>query len=256
MWGTMQSHHQKQSKIVQDLKYLDISQSPKETTEHHHSRTEQLHHVLRDWHAQFEKLVDRQKDYIKALNAWLKLNLIPTESSLKEKVSSPPRPQNPPILRLLHVWQDNLEKLPDELARSAIKNFAALIDTILHLQEEEIRLREKCEDIRRDLARKKRAFDEWRSKHIERIPDEVDPDRMENNPNKDLLVERQVAVDLLRKKLEEEEEVYQRLCLQVREKSINSLRTQLPNIFEALSQFSVACSEMYRNLKSRSHPRG
>lgn len=247
MWGTMQNHHQSQLKIVQALKLLDISQCSKETTEHHHSCTCQLHGVVHEWHMQFEKLVSNQKQYIKALNAWLKLNLIPTESSLKEKVSSPPRPQNPPIQRLLITWQDHLEKLPDELARSAISNFAAVIETIMHHQEEEIKLRDKCEEMDKELARKTRQLDKYKQT---RIADEVDPDRAENNTNGNVLAEKQVMVDLANKRLEEEKEAYQRHCLQVREKSLTTLRTRLPELYRALSDFSGACSEMYADLRS------
>ncbi|XP_062089388.1 protein ROLLING AND ERECT LEAF 2 [Humulus lupulus] len=252
MWDTMRYHHDYQLRIVQDLKYLDISQSPKETTEHHHSRTAQLHGVVHDWHLQFEKLVNKQKDYIKALNTWLKLNLIPTESSLKEKVSSPPRPQTPPIQKLLITWQDYLEKVPDELAKSAIFNFAAVIDTIMHHQEDEIKLREKCEETSKELSRKQRSLEDWYHKHKERtIPDEGEPDTTEDT----ILAEKQFLVESVKKRLEEEQEAYQRHCLQVREKSIVSLKRSLPELFRALFNFSLACSEMYRDLSSISHPR-
>ncbi|TKY74596.1 formin protein 8 [Spatholobus suberectus] len=106
MWENMCIHHGSQLKIDTDLKSLDISQAPKETTKHHYERTVQLWNVVLEWHSQFEKLVTHQKQYIKALNNWLKLNLIPIESNLKEKISSPPKAQNPPIQALLHAWHD------------------------------------------------------------------------------------------------------------------------------------------------------
>lgn len=120
MWEIMSMHHDSQLKIVMDLKAIDLAHAPKETAKHHHERTIQLHHIVQDWHIQFEKLVAHQKQYIHTLTNWLKLNLVPIESSLKEKVSSPPRPQHPPIQSLLHAWNDLLDKLPDELAKSAI----------------------------------------------------------------------------------------------------------------------------------------
>ncbi|KAM1744494.1 hypothetical protein ACFX11_011369 [Malus domestica] len=126
MWENMCTHHG-QLKIVTDLKSLDIAHTPMETTKHHHDRTVQLWNVLQEWHPHFEKLMIHQKQYIQALNSWLKLNLIPIESSLKQKISSPPRVQRPPIHALLHSWHDSLEKLSDELAKSAISSFAATI---------------------------------------------------------------------------------------------------------------------------------
>ncbi|XP_070666859.1 protein ALTERED PHOSPHATE STARVATION RESPONSE 1-like [Malus domestica] len=125
MWENMCTHHGSQLKIVTDLKSLDIAHTPMETTKHHHDRTVQLWNVLQEWHPHFEKLMIHQKQYIQALNSWLKLNLIPIESSLKQKISSPPRVQRPPIQALLHSWHDSLEKLSDELAKCAISSFAA-----------------------------------------------------------------------------------------------------------------------------------
>lgn len=253
MWETMRFQHESQSNIVQALKSLDISQSPKETSVHHHGRTVQLWHVVQAWHSQFEKLFNKQKEYIKALNSWLKLNLIPVENSLKEKVSSPPRFPTPPIKRLLQAWQDQLEKLPDEVARTAIRNFTAVIDSIVQHQEEELKLKEKCEDTRKELSRKTRQFEDWYHKYMQRnIPDELDPDRAEGNTSKDAIAERQFAVEVVKKRLEEEEDAYRRQCLQVREKSLASLKTHLPELFRALSDFASSCSAMYRDVHSRS----
>ncbi|XP_016453738.2 protein ALTERED PHOSPHATE STARVATION RESPONSE 1 [Nicotiana tabacum] len=249
MWETMRGYHVSQSKIVQALRSLDISQSPKETTEHHHERTLQLYVVVQEWHSQFDKLVTHQKHYIKALNNWLKLNLIPIDTNLKEKVSSPQRPQTPPILSLIHAWHDYLDKLPDELARTAIYNFSAVINTIFEYQKEEMKLKDRCEDTRRELNKKTRQYEDWYHKYMQRRtpPDEMDPDQAHEDS---LVVDRQLQLEALRKKLEDEEEAYQRQCLQVRDKSLTSLRSRLPELFEAMSDFSLACADMYRDLRS------
>ncbi|CAN1777807.1 Protein ROLLING AND ERECT LEAF 2 [Linum perenne] len=250
MWDTMRVHHEAQSKIVYALRSLDISQSPKETSEHHHDRTYQLWAVVREWHAQFCGLIDNQKAYMKSLNNWLKLNLIPIESSLKEKVSSPLRVQTPPIQQLLMAWHDFMDKLPDEVARTAISNFAAVIETIMHHQDEEMKLKEKCEETRKDLGRKTRQFEDWYNKYMQRrSPEELDPERPDSNI-KDAIAERQFTVDAVKKQLEEEEEAYQRICLQVREKSLASLKTRLPELFRAMCDVALACSEMYRTLRA------
>ena len=249
-WDTMRTQHEAQSKIVNALRSLDTSQSPKETSEHHHDRTYQLLVVVQGWQSQFCKLIDNQKAYIKALNNWLKLNLIPIESSLKEKVSSPPRVQNPPIQQLLTAWHDFLDKLPDEVARTAINNFASLIHSILQNQEEEMKLKEKCEETRKELSQKTRKYEDWWRKHVQqRTPDELDSERTEDNSH-NAIAERQFVVDAVKKRLEEEEEAYEKQCLQVREKSMASLKSCLPELFRAMSEVAQACSEMYKNLRS------
>ncbi|KAJ6963477.1 hypothetical protein NC652_001946 [Populus alba x Populus x berolinensis] len=250
MWDTMRSHHEVQSKIVNALRALDISQSPKETSEHHHDRTFQLLVVVQGWQSQFCKLIDNQKGYIRALNSWLKLNLIPIESSLKEKVSSPPRVQNPPIQSLLIAWHDFLDKLPDEVARTAINNFASVIHTILQHQEEEMKLKEKCEETRKELFQKTRKFEDWYHKYMQqKMPAEFDPELTEDKSDNDAIADRQFAVDAVKKRLEEEEEAYKKQRLQVREKSLASLRIRLPELFRAMLDIAQACSEMYRKLR-------
>ncbi|KAK9142475.1 hypothetical protein Syun_011875 [Stephania yunnanensis] len=253
MWETMQGHHDSQLKIVANLRYLDVPQMPMETTEHHYERTRQLCGVVQEWHSQFQKLVEHQKEYIQALNGWLKLNLIPIESSLKEKVSSPPRVTQPPIQALLHAWHENIGKLPAELAGNAIYSFTGIMNTIISHQEEEFKLKEKCEETRKEYTRKSRAFEDWYHKYMQRRtpPDEMEGERTSEDANhKDPVVERQFVVESLKKRLEEEVEAHQKHCKQVREKSLSSLKTHLPELFRAMADFALAWAEMYKNLQS------
>ncbi|KAF7817148.1 nitrate regulatory gene2 protein [Senna tora] len=257
MWESMCIHHDSQLKIVTELKSLDISQAPKETTKHHYDRTVQLCNVVQEWHLQFEKLVTHQKQYIQALSSWLKLNLIPIESSLKEKISSPPKAQNPPIQALLQAWHDYVDRLPDELAKSAISSFAAVIKTIILQQEEEMKLKEKCEETRKEYLRKNQAFEEWYQKYLQRRgPDEIDHDRGEEVNTNNPVSEKQFVVESLKKRLEEEIESHQKQCVQVREKSLQSLKTRLPELFRAMSDYGHTCADAYEKLKSISHSKG
>ncbi|XP_027344766.1 nitrate regulatory gene2 protein-like [Abrus precatorius] len=252
MWERMRAHHERQSSIVMLMRSLDISESCTETSEQHHDRTYQLLIVVQEWQSQFEKLINNQKGYIKALNSWLRLNLIPIESDLKENISSPPRVKSPPIRSLLHAWQDQLEKLPDELARTAIANFAAVVDTIFHQQEEEKVLKKKCEETQKEYSRKRKQFNDWEHKYKQkRMPDEFDRDRPGGNDDSDEVVkEKQLLVELMKKRLDEEEEAYAKHCLQVRQKTLVSLKNQLPELFRAMSDFSLECSKMYIELRS------
>ncbi|CAL5373669.1 unnamed protein product [Camellia sinensis] len=248
MWETMRIQHEKQSQIVIGLKLLDISQSPNETSEHHHERTVQLWAVVQEWHSQFTKLVTYQKEYIKSLYNWLKLNLVPIDIDLKEK-KNVPSTQYPPIQALLRAWNEYLEKVPADNARTFIGNFAAVVHTIMQYQVEEMKLRDKCEDTRKELTRKARQFDDWQNKYMSRRtpPDEMDPDRAQD---KDVIAERKLVVDNVNQKMKADEEAYQTQCIQVREKSLTSLKTRLPEVFQAVFEFSCASSDMYKNLWS------
>ncbi|KAK9690284.1 hypothetical protein RND81_09G118200 [Saponaria officinalis] len=256
MWDAMQGYHVEQLKITTGLRFVDISQAAKETTDEHHERTIQLWAVVQEWHTQFDNMVKYQKEYIKALNSWLKLNLIPIESSLKEKVSSPPRILNPPIQTLLLAWHDLLDKLPDEHAKSAIYNFAAVLHTIVQQQDDELGYKAKMEESRRNLERKQRQYNRWLNEYIGKktAADETEPSLFEDGVHKDeLMVEKEFVVENAKKKLEEDTESWERHCVQVREKTLTSLKTRLPELFRALSDFARASSEMYNNLRSISH---
>ncbi|XP_008799874.2 protein ROLLING AND ERECT LEAF 2-like [Phoenix dactylifera] len=254
MWEAMYVHHDNQLKIVLNLKILDITNVPKETSEHHYKRTLQLFEIVKEWHSQFDKLVSHQKDYIRALNNWLKLNIIPIESSLKERVSSPPRPRQPPIQALLLAWHDHLEKIPDELAKSAILSFSAVINTIVILQQEELKQKEKCDETRKEYLKKARAFEDWYSKYSQRrataLSEEAVQEDSEAASQKDPVAERKFAVESVKSRLDEEEDNHRKLCKQVREKSFGSLKTHLPELFRAMSDFAYASSDMYMKLKS------
>lgn len=251
MWEFMFSHHKNQLQLATDLKAIEISGFPLETSKHHHERTIQLGNVVKSWHDHFDNLVKNQKLYIQTLHSWLKLNLIPIESSLKEKISSPPRAQSPPIQALLHSWQELLEKLPDELAKSAIASFEAVIRTIIIHQEEEMKLKEKCEETRKEYIRKRQAFEDWYQKYMQRRtpPDMTDPDRATESNPKDPVGEKQLLVETLKKRLDEETEAHQKHCIQVREKSLGSLKIRLPELFRVMSEYSYACLEAYGRLR-------
>lgn len=250
MWQAMRTHHYAQLKIAEDLKAMNISTAPTETSEEHYKRTLQLLGIVKGWHSQFQEVVSHQKEYVNALNSWLKLNLIPIESSLKEKVSSPQRPAHTPIQTLLHAWHDDLEKLPDELASRAIFSFSEVINTIVTLQDEELKQKERCEELHREHLRKNRAFEDWYHKYSnKRMVADVGGPESEGATQKDPVEEKRFAVQFLKSTLDGEVEARRRLCKQVREKSINSLKTHLPELFRAVSEFADFCARMYASLE-------
>ncbi|KAK1261364.1 hypothetical protein QJS04_geneDACA020503 [Acorus gramineus] len=260
MWETMCDNHEKQLNIaMSNLKHVKPINAPKETSKQHQQTTTGLHNILSEWHHNFEMLFTHQKEYIQALNNWLKLNLVPIESSIREKVSSPPRVQRPPILSLIHAWHEHLDKIPFELAKSAIQRFTAIMNTIMLLQQEEMKQKEKCEEAKREYVKKSRVFEDWNMKYQQKkIPTASEAESGEDTmttttTQNDPLKERLYQVELSKNKWEEEVELHQKLCRQVREKSLGNLKIHLPELFRALWDFSGAFSETYKNLSSIAH---
>ncbi|KAF3781201.1 hypothetical protein EJ110_NYTH37432 [Nymphaea thermarum] len=245
MWETMHASHMNQKMIVDDLKLLDISNLCTETTETHHKHTEQLCNITNEWSIKFEKLLQHQKEFIQTLNRWVRLSLIPIESSLKEKVSSPTRLVDPPIKDLLKNWNDELEHLSHEVTKNAIISFSAVVKAISGQQEEELNQKHKCEDAKREYDKKLRSFQDWLEKYKHKRGPEIFEGSNEKDP---VLSEKECQVELSKRKWDEELETYQNLSKQTREKSLASLKTGLPTLFNAIAEFSTVCSESYKKL--------
>ncbi|RZS29300.1 hypothetical protein BHM03_00063010 [Ensete ventricosum] len=226
MWQAMHMHHHSQLKMMEEIKGIDISNASEETSEHHHKRTLQLLDSDKEWRSQLHKLVAHQKEYVGALDSWLKLNLIPIESNLQGKVSSRQRPAAARIQTLVHAWHEYLEKLPEELPNTALLSFSAVLNTIEAVQQEELKQKERCREIHKEYLGKKRAFEDW----------------CQNDP----VGERRRVVESLKSQLDEEVEG---LCKQVREKSLVALKTHLPELFRAVSDFAEFCSNTYTSLQ-------
>ncbi|KAF8690443.1 hypothetical protein HU200_040796 [Digitaria exilis] len=246
MWDIIYFHHKAQLRIIIELKSSDISVAARETSEQHHERTVQLWHVVQEWHAQFDKFMTYQKEYVGSLYSWIKLNVIPIDTNLKPN-SSQPHETTPPIKRLLHAWHDILEKLPHASAKKAINTFAEVVNTILVQQEDELKLRIKIEETRRDFEKKRRQFDDWAQKNWDRgasIPDGNNPGRS------DPAAERKAVVDRLENALKDLEDQYKTQCKVVRDKSLNLLRSNLPELFSVVSDFSLQSAGYFKGLWS------
>ncbi|XP_047074400.1 nitrate regulatory gene2 protein-like [Lolium rigidum] len=248
MWEDMHMHHANQLKTVLDLKLADISDSNIETSAHHHSHMHQLRDIVEKWNLHFSDLISYQKEYINALYSWLKLNTIPIEISLEEKVASPPRMQQPPVKALLQFWNEHLAKLPVDLARHAIISFRAVLDTILSVQDKELKQKEYCNQLHKEYARKAQAFEDWYHKHGQGRTFEF-PESGEGTSQKDAISEKRFAVESLKNKLDDEVEVHNKLSKQVRVKSLSILKAHLPELFRALTDFSSASFDMHSQLR-------
>ncbi|KAF3794314.1 hypothetical protein EJ110_NYTH01247 [Nymphaea thermarum] len=253
MWENMRVSHNNQLRISGDLKHLDISNSCKETSESHHKRTEQLCRVASEWGKEFDELVKNQKEYVRALNNWIRLSLVPTESSLKEKVSSPPRVVDPPIKILLIAWNDGLEQLSEEVAKNAITGFAAVVDAIFRQQKEELSQKQRLEDAKKDHERKVQNFQDWLQKYKQKKgPEDIDPDRAEGGDENDVVItDKKSVVEASKIRWDDEAEKYEKLCKQTREKSLGSLKTGLPGLLTAMVDYAGSCAVAYANIRKK-----
>ncbi|XP_071686758.1 protein ALTERED PHOSPHATE STARVATION RESPONSE 1-like [Rutidosis leptorrhynchoides] len=238
MWKNMRQQHQHQFEIVQELKSFKFSH--KETSERNLINTQRLYLHVRIWGSEFEKLITRQKEYIKSLNNWLKLDLISIDSNSIDKKLLAKQTQNPKIQPLLSNWLENLEKLTEQGAINTIIKFALAVETNVDYQLKAMKLKEKCEETRMEITKRSRKFEEWCDKQITKgkSSDEVDIDVMNDM---EVVAEQEVVVAALKRRLvEEEEDAYRRWSGQVMD-----MRTGLPEVFMSMMEFACVCSNMY-----------
>lgn len=122
--------------------------------------------------------------------------------------------------------------------------------TIIMLQDDELKLKQNCERLRKELEKKRRQFEDWRHKYMERQYSLRQPPDNTAGTGQDPLAERQALVETLEKRVMEEETRYRDQCKLVREKSLVSLRTKLPELFRAMLEFSLGSYIMYKELFS------
>ncbi|XVF51970.1 hypothetical protein PTKIN_Ptkin04bG0227100 [Pterospermum kingtungense] len=227
MWQTMKNQHENQLNIATMLKdNMKLSPSKTETTEQHHKSTNMLLETVKKWDRQYSKLVESQKAFIKALEKWLELSVIPFAVGLDGKVFFPTSVEHPPIERLLSLWKNKLgveKKLTVEIARTPIRDFAQIIDDIMELQSSEMKEKKEYLDSLKDLEKKQQQCDSGY----------FDGARM---------------VESAKRRLKEEQESYEKRCEEVRNKSLEYLKTSLPKLFRDMGGIAINFSDMYREL--------
>nr|XP_043637391.1 protein ROLLING AND ERECT LEAF 2-like [Erigeron canadensis] len=248
MWENMRKQHEHQLKIVQALQNIEISQLAKGSLcECNMINTQLLQFHLKVWCCEFEKLIQHEKIFIKSLMYWLKLNLV----SLDNNSSSAKHTQNRKMVTLLCTWQEKLEKLPEEETKTAINKLACMINTMVEYQSEEKRLKNICEETQQEIIKKSRKFEEWCDKKISKRTTHTDElDDIDVMDDMEAIAEQQVVTEALKKRLEAEEKMYRRKCVEVKEKSLINMKNGLQDVFRAMYEFSCACSCMYGSLNS------
>ena len=121
---------------------------------------------------------------------------------------------SPPIQSLLKRWQDEMDKVPYVLGSCSVNGFSDVICAIMVHQKTELNLRKKCEETQRDFLKK---------------------DPLKEN---------------LKRELEKELESYEIVREMTTEKSVRSLTVDLKELFQTLSEFALASSEMHKKLRA------
>ena len=227
MWENMQKQHEHQIMIIHALQN---SQLPNETSDHA-LNTQELHHHVKIWCTEFQKLIQHQKNYIKSLDNWLKHNLIIT-------INHNLKPQYPKIESLLRAWRDELNKLPKEDTITAMEKFAEDIHKIAQLQSDKMKMKEKCDETRKELSKVSQKIKKWGNKKLSSR--EIDHMEVIKKQREELITRLRVADD-----------DYEKRCGDTKYAMVVNLKARLPDVLKAVSEFAGASSRMYKNLNAQ-----
>ncbi|KAJ7297556.1 hypothetical protein O6H91_04G110700 [Diphasiastrum complanatum] len=253
MWNEMYDCHQRQREIVKDMKALEVLESADATSNLRRQATSQLELSLTNWYNSLNKVINTQREYLHNVNSWLRLSLQPVETEPRDRLSSPVRNDPPPIYYLCIEWQQALDRLPDKVALEAIKSFSAVVRVMVDLQSDEVRHRKKVEVLSRELHRRVVALQNYERKHADEVPFRYERNELITAivPYKTPHSAKQAAIDVLKRKLDEENEKVKKAIQASRAMTINSFQTGLPSIFQAVTGFAQVCCQTYQGLYSQ-----
>lgn len=115
MWRTMYECHQVQNHIAQQMNNLSNHPSTEPTTDYHRQATVQFEAEVTSWYNTFCNLLTSQREFVRALNQWVRLtDFLPNNS---------PTNSTSEIYALCEEWKLAVERLPDKVLWSFLSVF-------------------------------------------------------------------------------------------------------------------------------------
>ncbi|XP_078445769.1 bZIP domain class transcription factor (DUF630 and DUF632) [Wolffia australiana] len=212
MWRVMNQLHEAQAQMVQQVRGLvDRSPAVEPTSSLLRHATKDLESAAAKWHTTLFHLMQHQRDYVRALLAWLRL--------------SPP--VSGELCAFCEDWVAALDRAPDASAVAAVKSFAAVVAAISLKQGEELKMKKRADAVAKELEKKTLALRAVEKKLYSGYVSNGDP-----------LVERRAEVVAWRRKAEEEAERLVAAAKMTREMTLKSVQIALPGVFQAMAGFS------------------
>eukprot|EP00249_Psilotum_nudum_P006678 c19975_g1_i1 orf=1412-2638(+) len=251
MWKIMLECHKTQKEIALEMNNLENSTAAEEITEAHRKATIELENELNILQIRFNRWIKSQAVYVDAVLAWLRLCHIEPETDKNGMIISPFWAEGPPIYSLLKNWHQALKRLQDkEEVMETISTFSTVVHSLQLEQFEELRQKRKAEVFAKALDRKTLYLQDMERRYLEspHVSDEkqvADVDLLLSN----VLQERRVALNNIRCRVEEEKQKLFNAVKDRHETTLGSLKSNLPNIFDAMMSFAAAALQEYEMLK-------
>lgn len=241
----MNQYHEVQNNIVQQVRGL-VNQGTKgdSTSELHRQATSDLESAVSAWHSSFCRLIKFQRDFLRSLQGWFKLTLIPvTNDNINaNRVTSD-------VYSFCDEWKLALERVPDTVASEAIKSFIHVVHVISVQQSEELKIKKRTETASKELEKKASSLRNIEKKfyHSYSMVGIGLPDAGSDNGQvldaRDPLAEKKSELAVCQRRVEDELQRHSKAVEVTRAMTLNNFQTGLPGVFQALTSFSALFAE-------------
>ncbi|GAB4861977.1 hypothetical protein Ancab_037231 [Ancistrocladus abbreviatus] len=263
MWRSMNQFHEVQNQIVQQVRGL-VNRSMKgdSTSELHRQATRDLESAVSAWHSSFCRLIKYQRDFIRSLQGWFKLTLVPLDRETNNITQEPSE-----AFSFLDEWKLALDRLPDTVASEAIKSFVNVVHVISVKQSEEMKIKKRTETVSKELEKKASALRSIEKKYYHSysmvglgLPDTgIDSGHVLDA--RDPLAEKKSELAACQRRVEDELLKYSKAVEVTRAMTLNNVQTGLPGVFQPMTSFSslfmdaleAVCTRSYAIKKGKKH---
>lgn len=200
--------------------------------------TKELEFQFVTWCSNFDNLITTQKSFVRHLNGWSVDWLPKYEIDTSDGIV----PFSPSSIEAHHVfvvvndWNNALRRVSESDMMAAMHNFAVDVRNIWERIEEGERLRRKAKYLSRDYSRRRDSLQHDTGDY--------------RNHGDDVAI-----LESFRKRLDEEKNKHDEIVSEVEEITLNSLRSGLLTLFEALVEFCSETVKAYEGIRTRNEDR-
>ncbi|KAL6911694.1 hypothetical protein ACP4OV_000499 [Aristida adscensionis] len=251
MWRAMRQHHEAQSLIAQQLRGLSSRTSMEPTTEIHHAATRALEAAMGAWCAALGHMARHQREYVHAVDGWLRLTLAPVSGGAGAAAASPVAAE---LAAFLGRWGKALDRVHCAEALKAVKGFAAAARALHALQGDELRVGRRVRQRSRELDRKSRMLRQVEKSYYDAYVPSMGlslfqwgrPMREELRQARDAreeVAQRRDEIAACRKTVEDEMRRHAKAIDATRAATVSSVQGTLPAVFQAMAAFSASLAQ-------------
>lgn len=242
MWKFVLECHQKQFQAIVESQNQNFMAKTAIQRNSVDKATIELERELLHWCSSFNEWIQSQKTYIETLNGWL-IRWLPREEEVTPDgvvPFSPSRIGAPAIFIISNDWFHAMQRISEVEVIRTMRAFAANVHQLWESQDEEQRQKLKAEYLSRDYSRRLKSLYQENS-NLNVI--------LASENNQAPIDDRVLALDSIKKRVEEERAKHAEAVKQVQEVASGSLRNGLVPIFEALKNFTSDTLKAYEGLR-------